>query len=398
MLDMLGIAQFVRRPASSHQSEGQDAGDVIVSSKPGRKLRKQRQLLLVIGVPLLVSFFYFYFVGRDRYIVSSEVVVRKANDAAQGGLSLGSILGGGNQQSLEDARYLRTYLQSPQVLEDLDRVLDFKAAYAKKGLDIYAGLDSNASRERSFEFFKRQVSISLNEGSGELAIRTYGFTPSKALVLNQFLISQAEIFVNRLNQDVYRKQIDFALQQVNLNSDRVKIASQQLQQFQRQNQVLDAKSEGQGDQGFISALEGELAKERVQLATLRRQFRDPKAPEIDAAQAQVQELQQQIRQERQALVSPGGKNLSQKAAKQAELEANLNFATDLYKAAITSAEKNRVDSLQQQRFMAVLSKPLKPEDPSQYWRHKGFLTALSILVVGFALTKFLLGMADSHRN
>jgi capsular polysaccharide transport system permease protein len=351
-----------------------------------------------MGVPLLISLIYFYLIGRDRYLVSSEVVVRKASDPAQAGLSLGSLLGGGNQQSLEDARYLRTYLQSPQVLEDLDRVLDFKAAYAKKGLDLYAGLDSHASREIAFEFFKRQVSISLDEVSGELAIRSYGFTPDKALSLNQFLINQAEIFVNRLNQDVYRKQIDFALQQVKLNSDRVKAASLQLQQFQRQNQVLDAKSEGQGDLGFISALEGELAKQRVQLATLRRQFRDPKAPEIDASQAQVQELQQQIRQERQALVSPGGKNLSQKAAKQAELEANLSFATDLYKAAVTSAEKNRVDSLQQQRFMAVLSKPLKPEDPSQYWRHKGFLTALSILVVGFALTKFLLGMADSHRN
>jgi capsular polysaccharide transport system permease protein len=398
-MDLLATTrQFMRRPDVVHQGEGLEAAEVIVPNRPGLKLRKQRQLLLVMGVPLLALFFYFYLVGRDRYIVSSEVVVRKANDSAQAGLSLGSILGGGNQQSLEDARYLRTYLQSPQVLEDLDRVLDFKAAYAKKGLDIYAGLGPNASRERAFEFFKRQVSISLNEGSGEMAIRTYGFTPNKALVLNQFLISQAEIFVNRLNQDVYRKQIDFALQQVKLNEDRVKIASQQLQQFQRQNQVLDAKSEGQGDLGFISALEGELAKQRVQLATLRRQFRDPKAPEIEASQAQVEELQQQIRQERQALVSPGGKNLSQKAAKQAELEANLNFATDLYKAAITSAEKNRVDSLQQQRFMAVLSKPLKPEDPSQYWRHKGFLTALSILVVGFALTKFLLGMADSHRN
>lgn len=397
-MDLLGITRFVRRPAAAHQGESLEAAEIIVSDQPGRKLRKQKQLLLVMGVPLLAFFFYFYLVGRDRYIVTSEVVVRKASDPLQAGLSLGSLLGGGNQQSLEDSRYLRTYLQSPQVLEDLERVLDFKAAYAKKGPDVYAGLDPKASRERSFEFFKRQVSISLNEGSGELAIRTYGFTPSKALVLNQFLISQAEIFVNRLNQDVYRKQIDFALQQVQLNADRVKIASQQLQQYQRQNQVLDAKSEGQGDLGFISALEGELAKQRVQLATLRRQFRDPKAPEIEAAQAQVEELQQQIRQERQALVSPGGKNLSQKAAKQAELEANLNFATDLYKAAITSAEKNRVDSLQQQRFMAVLSKPLKPEDPSQYWRHKGFLTALSILVVGFALTKFLLGMADSHRN
>ncbi|MDM7958667.1 MAG: hypothetical protein QUV04_02785 [Synechococcus sp. WH 8007] len=98
------------------------------------------------------------------------------------------------------------------------------------------------------------------------------------------------------------------------------------------------------------------------------------------------------------MLAPQGKNLNEKAAKQAELEANLNFASDLYKSSITAAERTRIDSLQQQRFMAVLSKPLAPQEAWQYWRHKGFFTALATLLVGFALTKFLLGMADSHRN
>jgi capsular polysaccharide transport system permease protein len=152
MRDLFGISVLMRPRVAGSQSE---EGSIGAIDEKGllRRQRKQRRLIVAMGIPLLLSLFYFYLIGRDRYLVSSEVVVRKASDPAQAGLSLGSLLGGGNQQSLEDARYLRTYLQSPQVLEDLDRVLDFKAAYAKKGMDIFAGLDSNASRELAFEFF-----------------------------------------------------------------------------------------------------------------------------------------------------------------------------------------------------------------------------------------------------
>ena len=374
------------------------AGNTSLRKVTSLKPKNQRQLLLALGIPLAALFLYFYAIGRDRYFVRSEVVVRKANDSSPSAVSLGSILGGGNQQSLEDARYLRTYLESPQVLEDLEQAFDFRKAYGKRFPDLYPGLGNRPTREQVYDTFRRQITVSLNETSGQLTVRTLAFDPKTALTLNQFLIRQAEEFVNNLNQDVYKQQLNFAQQQVDLNRQRVQKASQELIKFQSQNKLLDAKAEAAGNETFISALEGELAKQRVQLATLKRQFLDPRAPEIEAVQAQVQELQRQINEERTMLVSPQGKNLNQKAAKQAELEANLNFASDLYKASITAAERTRVDSLQQQRFMAVLSKPLLPEEAWQYWRHKGFFTALAALLVGFALTKFLLGMADSHRN
>ena len=362
------------------------------------KGKNQRYLLIILGLPLAGLALYFYGIGRDRYFVRSEVAVRKANESTASGISLGSLLGGGNQQSLEDARFLRTYLESPQVLEDLGQSFDFKEAYAKRFPDLYPGITSDSTREKIYDTFRRQITVSLNEQSGQLTIRTLAFDPSTALKFNRFLIGKAEEFVNRLNQDVYRQQLAFAQQQAELNRKRVREASKALLEFQDLNNVLDAKSEAQGKEAFITALEAELAKKRVELATLGRQFLDQRAPEIEAVQAQVEELQRQIQRERSSLVSPQGKNLNDKAAKQAELEANLAFASDLYKASITAAEKTRVDSLQQQRFMAVLSNPLRPEEPWQYWRHKGFFTALAVLLVGFTLTKFLLGMADSHRN
>ena len=97
-------------------------------------------------------------------------------------------------------------------------------------------------------------------------------------------------------------------------------------------------------------------------------------------------------------MSPAGRNLPAEAAQLAALEGDLEFKTELYKASLASAETTRIESLRQARFLAVLAEPLTPDDPWQYWRHKGFVTFVSVLLVGFALTKFLLGMADSHRN
>lgn len=393
-MDLVGFTKLMRRPKSKTDTNQ----DVLPVAATGKRRRQRTVLAIGIGLPLMALLVYFYGLGRNRYFVRSDVIVRKANDSSQSGFALGNLLRGGNQQSLEDARFLGTYLESPQVLEDLEKVFNFRTAYARKAPDFYAGLPTNATREKVYDTFRRQIRVSLNETSGELTIHTLAYDPDTALKLNSFLINQAGEFINRLNQDVYRQQLEFTQQQVILNARRVQQAGLALKQFQRANQVLDAKAEATGSGQLIGALDGELVKQRVQLATLQRQFSDPDAPEIEAVKSQVQELQQQIRNERGALVNPDGKNLTEKVLKLAELEANLTFSTELYKAALTSSEKTRVDSLQQQRFMAVLSKPLLPEEPWQYWRHKGFLTAVAIVLVGFALTKFLMGMADSHRN
>ena len=396
MMDLFGLSSLMRKVSVSN--------DLVMDSleqaqnKHQLNNRDRRYVALGLGLPILLALLYFYGIGRNRYLVKSEVVVRKPQESVTAGLNIGTLIGGGNQGSIEDARYLRRYLESPQVLKDLENQFNFQQAYRKQGIDPFAGISKDAGREKVHDFYRRQVGVQLDEASGVMKITSLGYDPVVATRLNRFLNKQAEIFVNQLNQDVYRKQLVFAEQQVEENLQKVQLASNKLASFQQNQQLMSAQTEVEVSGTLVTALESELASQKVLLATLKRRFVDPQAPEIRQVQDQVQELQKQVQIERSALVSPAGRNLPAEAAQLAALEADLKFKTELYKAALASAETTRIDSLRQARFLAVLAEPLTPDDPWQYWRHKGFVTVVAVFLVGFALTKFLFGMADSHRN
>ena len=93
-----------------------------------------------MSFPIIFFALYFYGVGRSRFFVRSDVVVRKSGGDNNPGINFANILGAGNQGSLEDAKFLRTYLESPQVLEELEKKINFRDAYKKKGIDRYAGI------------------------------------------------------------------------------------------------------------------------------------------------------------------------------------------------------------------------------------------------------------------
>ena len=195
MKDLLGISQLMRRGGSNAKSEVARSFE-SAKEKFFRRKKELPFVVLGLGTPILLSFIFFYGIGRDRYYVKSEVVVRKPQESASAGLTIGSLIGGGNQASIEDARYLRTYLESPQVLKDLESQFDFRQAYSKKGLDRFAGVNTNTSREKLHEFYRRQVGVQLDEASGVIKVTSLGYDPAVAVRLNRFLIKQAEIFVN----------------------------------------------------------------------------------------------------------------------------------------------------------------------------------------------------------
>lgn len=355
------------------------------------------QLLLI---PIALSGIYFYAIARDRYVTRSDFVIRKAeeSDTNVAGAGLASLLGRGNQLSLEDARFLKTYLQSPQVLADLDRTYDLDQAYAQKGLDRFAGMKPGLSKEKRLNYFKKQVAVNLDEISGAIVLRTIGLDPKASLNLNRFMLAKSEYFVNRLNQDISQKQLSFAESELGRARGNLNQAKNRLLAYQDSNTVIDPKGEAELAGQTISKLQEKLVELRVELATLKRQFKDPAEPEVAVVADQVRELEQQIQKERRSLVSSKGRNLNRKAADVLRLESEVNFATDSYKLALTSVEKARIESKRQQKFMALLSAPQLPEDPQNDWRSKGFFTVLASCAVGFSLTKFIFGMQASHRQ
>lgn len=375
----------------------------VVPIKPARVKASRLARLSVtqlLMLPVALAGLYFYAIARDRYVTRSDFVIRKAEETetSVNGTALAGLLGRGNQLSLEDARFLKTYLQSPQVLTDLRRTFDLDRAYARSGLDPFAGIQPGLSTEKKLKFFKKQVAVNLDEMSGAIVLRTIGLNPEASYRLNQFMLAKSEEFVNRLNQDISIKQREFAESELIRSRDKLNTAKNRLIAYQESNRVIDPKGEAELAGQTISKLQEKLVELRVELATLKRQFKDPNEPEVAAVADQVKELEQQIERERRSLVSNSGRNLTKKSADIIKLESDVAFATDSYKLALTAVEKARVESKRQQKFMALLSSPQRPEDPESDWRSKGFFTILAAGAIGVSLTKFVLGMQASHRQ
>ncbi|MCP9885204.1 hypothetical protein KBY97_08715 [Synechococcus sp. ATX 2A4] len=404
---MTGIGGIITKvltkkdPQDLTKDDSSTKSKINLAQQATKSISRRTRLIstLLVTLPIAMSGVYFFGIARNRYVVRSDFIVRKADDTTSGSTSgIAALLGGGNQSSLEDARFLELYLQSPQVLQDLLKTFDFNAAYARSGLDPFAGIEPGASRERRLLFFKNQVAVQLQEISGIITLKTIGLDPKTSLRLNEFLLQKADKFVNRLNQDINRQQLEFAAKEVDKSELRLRSASDKLTAFQDKNEVLDPAGEASSSTAAIAALEQELGKLKVQEAAKRRQFKDPKDPEIQLIADQVDELEKQINSERLRLVSPSGKDLSRITAEAERLKGELAFATELYRASLTAAETTRVDSLRKQKFMAILSSPQLPEDPAMDWRFRGFFTVSMIILVGYALVKFVLGMAESHRE
>jgi capsular polysaccharide transport system permease protein len=375
----------------------------VIPIKPQRvrsSFLRQVSIFQLLLLPIIISGVYFYGIGRARYLTRSDFVIRKAedNETSISGSGLAGLLVRGNQLSLEDARFLKTYLQSPQVLADLDRTYDLDKAYAQVGLDPFAGIKPGLSNEKRLKFFKKQVAVTLDELSGAIVLRTIGLDPKASFNLNRFMLTKSEQFVNRLNQDISLKQRDFAETELIRARNRLNQAKNRLLIYQESNTVIDPKGEAELASQTIGKLQEKLVELRVELATLKRQFKDPGEPEVAAISDQVRELEQQIQKERRSLVSRKGRNLNRKTSDVLRLESEVSFATDSYKLALTAVEKARIESKRQQKFMAVLSAPQLPEDPEDSWRSKGFFTVLVSCAVALSLSKFILGMQASHRQ
>ena len=142
MMDLLGFSTFMRKGSPSKDPVMESLEQA--QNKHQLKNHERRYILLGLGLPIVLAFLYFYGVGRNRYFVKSEVVVRKPQESVTAGLNIGTLIGGGNQGSIEDARYLRRYLESPQVLKDLESQFDFQQAYRKQGIDPFAGISKDA--------------------------------------------------------------------------------------------------------------------------------------------------------------------------------------------------------------------------------------------------------------
>jgi capsular polysaccharide transport system permease protein len=225
-------------------------------------------------------------------------------------------------------------------------------------------------------------------------LSTIGLAPGPSFQLNRLLLEEAELFLNKINQNISSAQQAFAEQEVQRARRRLDSASLALNRFKNQYGELDPAQAASGTNAYITGLESKLVDLKVQEASLKRQFKDPGTPEVAYVTDQVRELERQIGEERERMVNPDGRDLNRLVADGSKLETEVLLATEALKSAITAANNSRQRTQQQVKFLVRLADPVLPEMQYMDWRWKGFLASLGGLVVLWGIGSFVLGIAD----
>ena len=390
-------------PSSSSTSLQQEFSSqllILSSLSPNQLTPLWRERLARIARPkvlisafLATSAFYCFVIGRDRYTAVSEFVIQQAMPL-QG--SSASVLAGAAAApqvltSLVDGQYLQVYLESADVKARLfPDGKKLEQDYRIKFPDLRAGLPANSSAPKQLDFYRQQLSVAPQPLSGSVILKTSGFAPEQALNLNNALLKQSRRFVNEVNQSINADQNQFAKKEVQLAEINLKAATRKLELFREKHGNLSVETEQAATSSFISGLESQLVELKVEEAALRRQYRDPNAPEVAFVADQVKELQFQIRQERSRAVSKDGRDLNTLFLEEAELISNVEFSTSNLHAARLAADNSRRESQRQLKFVVVLSQPQLPVAPDQNWRWQAFLASVGVVVVAWGVGGFLL--------
>jgi capsular polysaccharide transport system permease protein len=332
-------------------------------------------------------------IGRDRYISVSEFVIQQAVPL---NTSSASVLAGAAAApqvltSLVDGQYLQVYLASSEVKNILfPKPTSLENKYYREGPDFFTGIAKQRSAPEQLVFYRDLLEVSPQPLSGSVIVRTVGFDPEQAFDFNKSLLVQSRRFVNEVNQSINADQNLFAEKEVGLAEKKLKIASQELEVFQEKFGQLNVESEQAATSSFISGLESRLVDLKVEEASLRRQYRDPNAPEVSYIADQVNELEKQIQTERRKSVSENGRDLNSLAIKESSLRANVEFSTESLQSARLAAENSRRESTRQLKFLVMLSKPQRPVSPDQNWRWQAFLGSIGTIVVAWGVGGFIL--------
>ena len=122
------------------------------------------------------------------------------------------------------------------------------------------------------------------------------------------------------------------------------------------------------------------------------------APEILALKAKIGAVMNQLMVEREKLVGKGDLNFGDVTAKYADLQLDLEFATDLYKTSLLSLEQARIVAYRKLKHLVVVDSPSLAEEPELPRRLYNLASILVILLLLYGVVKIALATIREHQD
>lgn len=354
----------------------------IIDSSGYRLAHRSWQQSLKLGsflwviASFAIAVLYFGIVASDRYVSRADLVVKQADQIKMLPDALSMLgLGGSNHQ---DVLLIQDYLNSPDLLDKLDKELGIKAHYQNHKIDYFSRLSDDASREDFIQYYRDHLMLRLDELSGVLTIEFQAFDPAYGQRVVGLMLKESEGFINRLGHQVALEQLTFVEKEVDRAYQRVQDEKAKVLEFQNSHHLLSPESTSTAWLGVVSQIESELAQQQAQLKQLQSYMKET-APAVISVQARVDALNKQLEQEKARLTGVDKDAMNEVTARYMDVQTQASLAADLYKSGLVSLEQARVEAYRKLKHLLVVSQPTLAED-AEYPRRLYNLATIGVLL------------------
>ncbi|CUU70464.1 Capsular polysaccharide export system inner membrane protein KpsE [Campylobacter hyointestinalis subsp. hyointestinalis] len=346
---------------------------------------------------MVAVIFYYTFIAADRYVSEVSLTVKSTDGTSQAAISGIESLIGIPSSSTEDTKHLQEYIKSFDMLQKLDEKINLRSLYEKQKLDLFFRIYPSTSKESYLEYYRSRIHLLFDDTTKLLNVAIEGFSPEDARLISTTILEESERFINELSHKISREQMQFAEIELSKAKQKYQEAKQELIIFQNEYGVLDPQTQAQEKANYITEIEIAISKKETELGAMLS-YLNEYAPQVIALKSELDALKNQLKKESiKVASSDSNKKLNDLVSKFQDLSLQLKFAEDVYKTALTSVEKARIEASRKVKQLVVIQSPSVPETAIYPQKIYNTITIFIILSLLFGIGRLIKAIIEEHR-
>ncbi|MBB3973968.1 hypothetical protein [Hansschlegelia beijingensis] len=395
------VVPLPRRAAPKRGAPAPEPDQPVVPTARPVGVRRKRNVVkisawLCIALPTALAALYYGVIASPQYVAEARFAVRGPAEVAGGsGDAIAAMTGLGTSMAgmASDSFIVAQYIESGQIVANMQRALDLRSIYTHENADFvakYRPYDFDDTVEHLTRYWNSVSWVYYEPVTGIITFTVRAFTPEDALKVARETVRESENLVNKLSARARDDALMLAKQEQSRAELRLKFAQKAIQDYRDRQGAPDAQSLVEGQSKIVADLEGQLAKQEAELSASSA-FLNKDAPTVRFMQKNVEALKSRIAAERAKIgsVQPrtGSKEtlISASMAEFENLAMERDFAQKAYQQASQAVDAARITAERQSRYLATFVEPHLPEDSLYPARLQMILLVLVCSTIAWAI-------------
>ncbi|NTA83584.1 hypothetical protein A6U97_27220 [Agrobacterium tumefaciens] len=316
---------------------------------------------LTFVLPMVASSVYYIFIASPRYASEVRFVLRSSAPMLSRDRYASSTIEP-KAKIVQDTAVLLNYIDSPAMIQDLEKNISLKDFFGRDGIDRLSRLKSDANQDDVLKYWRKHYTVSVNPKSGIVELEVSGYTPQQARDLLQLVLHLSEQQVNKLSSGMWDDLLRTTQQDVDRSMREVGEFRGKLRDIQNATGVFDIDLSAERLSTVLTGVEANIADlESRRTALMQTVGRG--APQLSEIERRLKGLEAQAKELRESATGGQKDSLSGYATAFENAQLNLKLGEDKLKSAITDLEKVKLVSSLQLVYVDNFTQPTLPDYP-----------------------------------